>query len=306
MKLVVVGSVGLDDVETPFGKVERALGGSATYFSLSASYFARTGFVGVVGNDWPEEANTLLASRGVDLAGLERADGLTFRWAGRYGFDLNSRDTLLTELNVFADFNPVLPDNYRSAKYLFLGNIHPELQLRVLEQSTAAEFVALDTMNFWISGTPEPLRRVLSRVHGLLINDSEARQLSGETNIVSAARAIAAMGPSLIIIKRGEYGALVYREGEFFFVPGYPLENVIDPTGAGDSFAGGFMGYIAARDDLRWSTLCQAMVAGSTVASFCVEGFSVDRLRTLTLSEISQRAARFRALTDFTPLPTEL
>jgi sugar/nucleoside kinase (ribokinase family) len=176
----------------------------------------------------------------------------------------------------------------------------------VLEQSTSAEFVALDTMNFWISGTPEPLRRVLSRVHGLLINDSEARQLSGETNIVCAARAIAAMGPSLIIIKRGEYGALVYREGEFFFVPGYPLENVIDPTGAGDSFAGGFMGYIAARDDLRWSTLCQAMVAGSTVASFCVEGFSVDRLRTLTLPEISQRAARFRALTDFTPLPTEL
>ena len=167
MKLVVVGSVGLDDVETPFGKVERALGGSATYFSLSASYFARTGFVGVVGRDWPEEANTLLASRGVDLTGLERADGLTFRWAGRYGFDLNSRDTLLTELNVFADFNPVLPDDYRSARYLFLGNIHPELQLRVLEQSTSAEFVALDTMNFWISGTPEPLRRVLSRVHGL-------------------------------------------------------------------------------------------------------------------------------------------
>jgi sugar/nucleoside kinase (ribokinase family) len=306
MKLVVVGSVGLDDVETPFGKVERALGGSATYFSLSASYFARAGFVGVVGTDWPESANELLASRGVDLAGLERREGQTFRWAGRYGFDLNSRDTLLTELNVFADFNPVLPAAYREAKYLFLGNIHPDLQWSVLEQSTGAEFVALDTMNFWISGTPEPLRKVLGRVHALLINDSEARQLSGESNIVTAARAISAMGPKLIIIKRGEYGALVYREGEFFFVPAYPLENVIDPTGAGDSFAGGFMGYIARRDDLSWPTLCQAMVAGSTVASFCVEGFSVDRLRSLTAAEISARAAQFRQLTDFLPLPTDL
>jgi sugar/nucleoside kinase (ribokinase family) len=302
MDLVIVGSVGLDDVETPFGKVTHAAGGSATFATLTSSFYARTGFVGVVGDDWPESVNDVLRSRGVDLSGLERVPGGTFRWGGKYGYDLNSRDTLFTELNVFADFNPVLPESYRDVKFLFLGNIHPSLQWSVLEQARGAQFVGLDTMNYWIEGTPTELKKVLGRVNALLINDSEARELSGESNIVKAARAVAAMGPELVIIKRGEYGALVYRDNNFFYVPAYPLENVIDPTGAGDCFAGGFMGYLARAGSTEWPVLCQAMVAGSALASFCVEDFSIRRFSSLRADELAARIEQFRGLTDFQPL----
>lgn len=302
MDLVIVGSVGLDDVETPFGKVTFAPGGSATFACLTAAFYARTGFVGVVGDDWPEKVNETLRARGVDLAGLERKEGKTFRWSGKYGFDLNSRDTLFTDLNVFADFDPVLPAAYRDVKFLFLGNIQPTLQWSVLEQAKGAEFVGLDTMNLWIEHTPDDLKKVLGRVNALLINDSEARELSGESNIVKAARAVSAMGPELVIIKRGEYGALVYKAGEFFFVPAYPLENVVDPTGAGDCFAGGFMGYLARAGKTDWATLCQAMVAGSALASFCVEDFSIRRLEDLKAAALESRIQQFRSLTDFGPL----
>jgi sugar/nucleoside kinase (ribokinase family) len=302
MKLVVVGSVGLDDIETPFGKVERALGGAATHFSCSASFYGPLGLVGVVGDDWPEQASDMLASRGVDLRGLERRPGTTFRWSGRYGFDLNSRDTLLTDLGVFAAFDPVLPDDYRDAPLLFLANIHPELQSQVLDQARGAQFVALDTMNFWLDSSLDALRRVIARVDALLINDSEARQLAEESNIIKAARAIHAMGPSLVVIKRGEYGAVVFHHDQFFFVPAFPLDNVRDPTGAGDSFAGGFMGYLAQCGRRDWPALCQAMVAGSVNASFCVEDFSVDRFLSLDRASIDARAQRFRTLTAFEPL----
>jgi sugar/nucleoside kinase (ribokinase family) len=302
MNLVVVGSVGLDDVETPFGRVERALGGSAIYFALAASFFEKPGFVGVVGTDFPQAGLDLLESKGVDLRGLERVEGKTFRWAGRYGYDLNQRDTLLTELNVFADFRPQLPADYRDVRFLFLGNIHPSLQMQVLDQARSPSFVALDTMNYWIEGANDDLRRVLARVNAVLINDSEARELSGESNIVRACSAIAKMGPKLVVIKRGEYGALICNDGEFFYVPAYPLSDVVDPTGAGDCFAGGFMGWIARQGETSWRTLCQAAVAGSTLAAFSVEKFSVDRFATLGAGEIAARYQRFRDLTDFTPL----
>lgn len=299
MDLVVVGSVGLDDLETPFGRRERALGGSAIYFSLTATFFTRVGFVGVVGTDFPDEGIELLRQRNVDLRGLEQVEGKTFRWSGRYGYDLNQRDTLLTELNVFEHFDPRLPDDYCDAPWVFLGNIHPSLQLKVLDQARGARWVAMDTMNYWIEGARSELDQVLSRVDALFVNDSEARELSGEPNIVKAAQAIEAMGPSLIVIKRGEYGALIYRKGDFFFAPAWPLENVVDPTGAGDCFAGGFMGYIARAGNTEWETLCQATVAGSTLASYSVEAFSVDRLRDLDPTQIAERAQRFRELTDF-------
>ena len=302
MELVVVGSVGLDDVETPFGKVERALGGSAIYFSLASSFLTSPGFVGTVGSDFPEEGRKMLADAGVDLRGFETVEGETFRWGGKYSFDLNERDTLFTHLNVFEAFEPTLPDDYRAASYLFLGNIHPALQLQVLEQMKDPEFVAMDTMNFWIEGALDQLKEVLSRVDALLINDSEARELAQHPNIVTAARKIAEMGPKLIVIKRGEYGALLYRDEQFFFAPAYPLENVVDPTGAGDSFAGGFMGYIARTRSASWESVCQATIAGSTLASFCVESFSVDRLAKLTAEEISIRSLQFRNMTTFEPL----
>jgi len=299
MDLVVVGSVGLDDVETPSGKVERALGGSAIYFSLTASLLTRVGFVGVVGEDFPDDGIELLQTSGVDIRGLERAPGKTFRWSGRYHADLNRRDTLLTELNCFEHFQPKLPADYREAKYLFLGNIHPSLQLSVLDQATGAKFVGMDTMNFWISGAYDALRAVMARVDAITINDEEARELTGQTNIVRAARAIQEMGPKLVVIKRGEYGALIVRGDQYFFTPAFPLEDVVDPTGAGDSFAGGFMGYIARHDSTSWPALCQAVIAGSTLASFSVEAFSVDALRGLTHDRVIERAMAFRRLTDF-------
>lgn len=295
--LLVVGSVALDSVETPFGKVREALGGSATYFSYSASFFTQVRLVGTVGDDFPEVHLRLLKDRGVDLAGLQVARGRTFRWSGAYGYDLNEAKTLDTQLNVFADFQPVLAGELRSAAYLFLANIDPELQLDVLGQmNRRPKLVALDTMNFWIQGKREALLRVLSEVDVVTINDGEARQLAAEPNLVKAARAISAMGPSTVVVKRGEYGALLLAGGAFFVVPAYPLESVYDPTGAGDTFAGGFMGYLAAQDRIDRGAVRRAMVYGSVMASFTVEDFSLNRLLRLRPDEIAERYAEFEDL----------
>ncbi len=295
--LLVVGSVALDDVETPFGRVEAGLGGSATYFSYSASFFTRVRLVATVGEDFPAEHVRLLEDRGVDLSGLEVAPGRTFRWSARYGYDLNEARTLDTQLNVFADFRPRLGPDLRRVPYLFLANIDPELQLDVLRQMAARpRLVALDTMNFWIQGKREALVRVLGEVDVVTLNDSEARQLAGEPNLIRAARAIAAMGPKTVVVKRGEYGALMVSGGAFFFAPAYPLDSVYDPTGAGDTFAGGFMGYLAAQDRSDDATVRRAVVYGAVMASFAVEDFSLRRLTRLTPAEIAERYAGFRDL----------
>jgi sugar/nucleoside kinase (ribokinase family) len=263
MSLLVVGSVAFDTVETPFGKVEEALGGSALYFSTSASYFTDVNLVAVVGDDFPEDTTDFLASRGVNLDGLQRTSGETFRWKGKYGYDLNEAITLDTQLNVFGDFHPELPEDYRSASHVFLANIDPELQLEVLQQVENPEFVALDTMNFWIEGKKDALLETLSHVDMVVINETEARQLADEANIVQAAHSILEMGPDFIAIKRGEYGALLFTERDTFFAPAYPLEAVFDPTGAGDTFAGGLLGYISQNGHLNPQHLRQAMVVGS-------------------------------------------
>lgn len=303
MSLVVVGSVALDSIRSPFGEVDEAIGGSAMYFSTSASYLADVKLVAVVGEDYPEEALDDLRGRGVDLSGLERSSGgRTFRWRGEYGFDLNDAQTLETQLNVLESFNPVLPESYRDAKYVFLANIDPDLQMRVLEQIREPKLVAADTMNFWIDGKRDALKAMLSRIDMLFVNDAEARSLAGESNIVQAARAIQEMGPKRLMIKRGEYGALFFDGDETFFAPAYPLESVFDPTGAGDSFAGGFMGYVARQDSLDRATLAQATVVGSVMASFCVERFSVERLRQLGPRLIEDRYRQFQALSAFEPL----
>ena len=295
--LLVVGSVALDSVETPFGKVKDALGGSATYFSYSASFFTQVRLVGTVGDDFPEVHLRLLKDRGVDLAGLQVARGRTFRWSGAYGYDLNEAKTLDTQLNVFADFRPELGDELRGVPYLFLANIDPELQLGVLRQMRQRpKLVALDTMNFWIQGKREALLRVLREVDVVTINDGEARELAAEPNLVKAARAIAAMGPSTVVVKRGEYGALLLAGGAFFVVPAYPLESVYDPTGAGDTFAGGFMGYLAAQDRIDRGAVRRAMVYGSVMASFTVEDFSLNRLLRLAPDEVGRRYAEFEDL----------
>ena len=247
VQVVVVGSVALDTIESPFGRLEEGLGGSATYFSLASSLLCRVGLVGVVGSDFAEKHTAMLSERNVDMAGFSQVDGSTFRWVGEYGYDLNVAHTLDTQLNVFADFQPDVPAAYRDVPFVFLANIDPELQARVLDQMNAPKFVACDTMNFWISGKREALLKTLARVDALLINDAEARELAGEANIVKAIDGIHKMGPTVVVVKRGEYGALLSTGHGFFYAPAYPLEDVIDPTGAGDSFAGGFMGYIARR-----------------------------------------------------------
>lgn len=297
--LVVVGSVALDSVEANGSVHDDVLGGSASFFATAASYFAPVKLVAVVGEDMPEAHLSFLAGRGVDLGGLERKPGKTFRWKGRYSNDLGSRTTLDTQLNVFADFKPVLPDGWRGAELLFLGNIHPALQLDVLNQVKKPRLVAMDTMNFWIEGEPQALARVLERVDLLVINDEEARQLSREHNLPRAARAIRAMGPKTVIVKRGESGALLFHEHGVFAAPAYPLERVIDPTGAGDTFAGGFMGYLARVRDLGPQAVRRAMFYGSVMASFCVEDWSLDRMRALSEGEIEGRYRAFRDLTHF-------
>jgi sugar/nucleoside kinase (ribokinase family) len=303
MSVLVVGSMALDSVETPFGKRDDALGGSATFFSSAASLLTSVRLVAVVGDDFPEKHIELLRKRDVDLSGLERVKGgKTFRWAGRYGANLNEAETLDTQLNVFADFKPRLPEHFRSTEYVFLANIHPQLQLDVLDQVKSPKLVALDTMNWWITRERAALGKVLERVDLLMINEGEARQLAGEYNIVKAARAIRAMGPRILVIKRGEYGALYFDESHTFFAPAYPLESVFDPTGAGDTFAGGVMGYLSRVQKLEPVYFQQAIVMGCVLGSFTVEEFSVDRLIRVSRRELRQRYQLFRELTQFQDL----
>ena len=299
MDILVIGSVAFNSVETPFGRGDDVLGGSATYFSTSASFFTGVQLVAVVGDDFPEEPKEFLSSRGVDLAGLQTRPGETFRWKGRYGYDLNEAQTLETHLNVFETFHPQLPESYRKAEYVFLANIDPELQLEVLNQVERPKLIACDTMNFWIEGKREALVRTLGHVDILVINEAEVRQLADEANLVKASRAVLAMGPKTLVVKRGEYGVLVFTEHSIFSAPAYPLEEVFDPTGAGDTFAGGFMGYLAATNNLSDETIRKATVFGSVMASFTVEDFSLNRLRKLSWSEVEDRFRRFQTLTAF-------
>ncbi|MFO1520161.1 MAG: PfkB family carbohydrate kinase [bacterium] len=304
MDILVVGSVALDTVETPFGKIEDGLGGSATHFAASASFFVPLQLVAVVGEDFPAQHIDFLKSKNVALEGLQKKPGKTFRWKGRYSYDLNSAETLDTQLNVFQHFMPELPADYRKKEFIFLANIDPELQSRVIDQCAKPKLIAMDTMNFWIQGKKEALIKTISRVNMLLINEGEARQLADESNLVKAARKIRSWGPKTLIIKRGEYGALLFHDREIFAAPALPLEDVKDPTGAGDSFAGGFLGYLAKNNDLGFETLKKACIYGSVMASFNVEEFSCDRLRRLTPKEIDERYRSFCALTHFETYPS--
>ncbi|MBI5492964.1 MAG: sugar kinase [Deltaproteobacteria bacterium] len=299
MSILVVGSVAFDSVETPFGKADDVIGGSATYFSTSASYFSGVKLVAVVGDDFPEEHIRELEKKGVDTGGLKRVPGKTFRWKGRYDFDLNQAHTLDTQLNVFSTFDPEIPESYKESPFVFLANIDPDLQLKVLGQVRNPKFIACDTMNFWIEGKPEALRRLLKKVDLFVINEGEARQLAGEASLVKAARSILKDGPKTLIIKRGEYGALMFNGGSIFAAPAYPLEDIYDPTGAGDSFAGGLMGYLANTGDTSEASIRKAIIFGSVMASFNVEAFSLERLSSLTLEQIRARYAEFKRLTHF-------
>jgi sugar/nucleoside kinase (ribokinase family) len=299
MSVLVVGSVALDSVETPFGKADEVIGGSATYFSASASHQTPVQLVGIVGADYPIEKLQPLADRGVDLAGLEKADGESFRWRGRYRHDLNSAETLETRLGVFSHFRPKIPAQFRTAKYVFLGNIDPRLQLDVLQQVEKPKLVACDTMNFWIESRREDLLTLLKHVDLITLNDGEARQLTEKANLVQAARWILDRGPHTVVIKKGEHGAFMFTRSSVFFAPAFPLESVFDPTGAGDSFAGGFMGYLARTDDLSEASLRRAVVHGSAMGSFVVEGFSITRLMEITRADIDARVADFHKLVSF-------
>jgi sugar/nucleoside kinase (ribokinase family) len=296
--------VAFDAVETPFGKRERMLGGSATHFSLSASFFADVRVVGVVGGDFGAEEMSVFRERGVNTDDIERVEGgKTFFWSGRYDFDLNTAHTLDTQLNVFADFRPKLSDESRRARMVFLGNIQPELQSEVREQVRGAELVALDTMNYWITTVPAQVEAAIRRVDVVIINDAEARQLSGEPNLIKAARKILSWGPRALVIKRGEYGAAMFTKDSYFAIPAYPLETVFDPTGAGDTFAGGFMGYLASHQEIDEDTLRRAIIFGSVMASFNVEEFGTDRVRRLTHEEINLRFRDFKRMTHFEEIP---
>jgi len=299
MSILCVGSVALDSVETPFGKAERVLGGSAVFFSAAATFFSPVQIVGVVGDDYPHGDLDFLRERGADLSGIETRSGESFFWAGRYHYDLNSRDTLETRLGVFADFRPRIPQAFRDARHVFLGNIDPALQHEVLDQVDAPEVVACDTMNYWIEGSRKELVSLLERVDILLVNDGEARQLADEPNLLKASRWIRDRGPRIVVVKKGEHGAILFADGWVFFVPGYPLETVFDPTGAGDSFAGGFMGYVARSASLDAEDLRRAMVFGSVMGSYAVEDFSIDRFKSLQSAEVTQRVAEFREMTAF-------
>ncbi|HVO95983.1 MAG TPA: PfkB family carbohydrate kinase [Terriglobales bacterium] len=299
MSVLVVGTVAFDSIETPSGSVERVLGGSASYFALGASFFAPVRIVGVIGEDFPQDYLDLFTQRGVDIEGIKRERGDTFHWRGRYHEDINQRDTIELHLNVLAGFEPHLPESYRDADYVFLGNIDPVMQLEVLDQIRRMKLVICDTMDHWIRESAQELRKVLKRIEMLVINDSEARLLSGYNNIVQAARAILRMGPKMVLIKRGEYGVLQFSDSSIFATPAYPLEEVFDPTGAGDSFAGGLMGQLARSGDLGEGGLRRAIVYGSVVASFTVEDFGVKRLADASLPDIEARYQRFVQLTDF-------
>lgn len=300
--LLIVGTVAFDTVETPFGKVERVLGGSGTYAGCAASFFCSPRLVGIVGEDFPEEYLDLLRSRGIDTQGVVRETGKTFHWAGRYETDVNVRTTLVTELNVLEKFDPVLPGNFRDSKFLFLANTDPNIQLKVLDQCPELSFTVVDTMNYWIENTRGALDKVLDRVDCVLLNDEEARMLCGTPLLNKAAKTILEGHPSVVIIKKGEHGVMMFTKDSFFAMPGFPLERVCDPTGAGDSFAGGFIGWIASRGKADADTLRQAVVAGSATASYCCEDFSVDRFRKLAAAEIAERTSAFGVSTSFEPL----
>lgn len=304
MSLLVVGSVALDSVETPFGRADNVLGGSANFFAASASHLAPVKIVGVVGSDYPfDELKKTFANRPVDLAGIEHAEGTSFRWRGRYRHDLNVAETLETHLGVFSHFKPKIPASFRQTPFVFLGNIDPRLQLDVLNQVEKPKLVVCDTMNFWIESRRPDLIELLGHVDAITLNDAEARQLTENNNLVKAARWIMAKGPRFVIIKKGENGALMFTKDAVFLAPAYPLEEVFDPTGAGDSFAGGFMGYIAKGGDLSEAGLRRAVIYGSVMGSFAVEQFSVKRLLSVTPQEIAKRVAEFRKLVAFDEIP---
>ena len=300
-KLVVVGTVAFDKIETPFGKTDKILGGAGTYIGLAAKKFGiDTTIVSVIGGDFPEEYINIFKERDINIEGLKMVkDGKTFFWSGRYHNDMNSRDTLDTQLNVLADFQPVVPASYKDAKIVMLGNLHPLVQLSVIEQMENPKLVVLDTMNFWMDNALEDLKKVIAKVDVITINDEEARQLSGEYSLVKAAREIEKMGPKYVVIKKGEHGALLFHQNEMFFAPALPLEEVFDPTGAGDTFAGGFVGYIAKTGDTSFKNMKNAIIYGSNLASFCVEKFGTERMLNLTDEEIDERLKTFKALTQF-------
>lgn len=301
-KLLIVGTVAFDAIETPFGKTDKILGGAATYIGLSASNFnVQSAIVSVVGDDFPETHLTMLQNKGIDTSAVEIVNGgKTFFWSGRYHNDLNSRDTLETQLNVLADFNPVVPDTFKDAEIVMLGNLHPLVQLSVLEQmSKKPKLAILDTMNFWMDNALEDLKKVIAKVDVITINDEEARQLSGEYSLVKAARVIEKMGPEYVVIKKGEHGALLFHKDQVFFAPALPLEEVFDPTGAGDTFAGGFAGFIAKTGDISFENMKKAIIHGSNLASFCVEKFGTERMENLSKEEIHKRLLEFKQLTQF-------
>lgn len=302
MGVLVVGSVALDSVKTPFGEVQDALGGSATFFSVAAAYFTDVALVAVVGADFPERHVEFLKSRGIDTSGLVVEEGETFRWAGVYGYDLNDRDTIYTKLNVFENFLPRIPDRLAASEFVFLANIDPELQLSVLDQVSSPKLVACDTMNFWIESKREVLSRLLKKVDVMIMNDSECRELAGEPNLIKAARMVLDMGPKTIVVKKGEHGALMADRESFFSAPAFPCEDVFDPTGAGDSFAGGFMGQLAKTKDVSAANIRRAVIFGTVMASFCVEQFSVDGMASLDQADMEDR---FRALKDLSNFETE-
>ncbi len=301
-KLLIVGTVAFDAIETPFGKTDKILGGAATYISLAASQFnVESAIVSVVGGDFPEGYLEMLNSKNINTTGIEIVkDGKTFFWSGKYHNDLNTRDTLITDLNVLADFNPKVPENFENPEFLMLGNLHPAVQMAVIKQiPKRPKLVVLDTMNFWMDNTWDELIEVISKVDVITINDEEARQLSGEYSLVRAAQKIHKMGPKYVVIKKGEHGALLFNNGDIFFAPALPLEDVFDPTGAGDTFAGGFIGYLASTHDISFNNMKRAIIYGSNLASFCVEKFGTRRMEDLTEKEVQERLRDFKELTQF-------
>ena len=302
MSLVTVGSVAFDAIETPFGKTDKIIGGAGTYIAFSSSYFMKNqNIVSVVGEDFPQEMLDKLSDKGVNLEGLQIIEGeKSFFWSGKYHNDMNSRDTLVTELNVLGNFDPIIPASYQGCEYLMLGNLSPDVQLKVINRmEKRPKLVAMDTMNFWMDIAMDDLVKAISEVDMLIINDEEGRQLSGEYSLVSAAKKIREMGPKFLVIKKGEHGALLFHETNVFFAPALPLEDVFDPTGAGDTFAGGFMGYLASTDDISFENMKRGIIAGSAMASFCVEKFGTERLENLSKSEIEDRIQEFVQLTNF-------
>jgi len=302
-KLLIVGTVAFDEIETPFGKTDKILGGAATYIGLSASHFNNvdSAIVSVIGGDFPQEYLDLLTDRNIDVSGIEKVDnGKTFFWSGRYHNDLNSRDTLDTQLNVLADFNPVVPQHFKNAEVVMLGNLHPNIQISVLDQMTEKpKLVVLDTMNFWMDCALDELKEVMKRIDVITINDEEARQLSGEYSLVKSAEIIHKMGPKYIVIKKGEHGALLFHNNQVFFAPALPLKEVFDPTGAGDTFAGGFAGYMAQQQTVSFHNMKNAVIYGSNLASFCVEKFGTQRMEQLSKDEVDTRLQQFKMLTQF-------